>query len=67
MVDISLNGRPAKISTEHTVLDLLNSHALRADEVVVEINEKIVVRDRFQATRCAAGDKIEILHFVGGG
>ncbi len=67
MVDISLNGKPLKISTEHTVLDLLNGHDLRADEVVVEINEKIVARDRFRATRCAAGDKIEILHFVGGG
>lgn len=45
-------------------LDELNINPLR---VAVELNMKIVHRDKYEVTLLKDGDKIEIVHFVGGG
>jgi thiamine biosynthesis protein ThiS len=40
---------------------------MKPDRVAVELNRDLVPRDRWQATRLTDGDKLEIVHFVGGG
>ncbi len=66
-MEILLNGKPRAVPPETTVFDLLKTCGIAPDQVVVELNESILARQRFGAHCCCAGDKIEILTFVGGG
>jgi sulfur carrier protein len=40
---------------------------MKADRLAVELNHELVPRDRWGATELSEGDKLEIVHFVGGG
>ena len=66
-MELSINGEAAQVPSDLTVLELLERRNLRAQEVVVERNLVLVPQDAFAATVLEAGDKVEILHFVGGG
>lgn len=66
-VNISLNGKPASIDREFSVLDLLRAKELRPELVAVEYNRTILRREQFEATQLQDGDQVEIVHFVGGG
>jgi thiamine biosynthesis protein ThiS len=50
-----------------TVQDLLSALGLKQDRVAVEHNGSIVARAAWPSASIAAGDKFEIVHFVGGG
>lgn len=67
MVDISVNGEPRAIPPDHTVAALLQALGLDHRKVAVERNEAIVVRSLYDRTALGAGDRIEIVHFIGGG
>ena len=64
---IILNGQPRNIPGPATLDDLLRELGLDARTVVVEHNRRIVRRPRLGETRLAAGDAVELVHFVGGG
>jgi thiamine biosynthesis protein ThiS len=64
---ISLNGQPRNIPGPATLDDLLRELGLDARTVVVEHNRRIVRRPRLGETALAAGDAVELVHFVGGG
>ena len=66
-MELSINGEAAHVPSGLTVLELLEQGNLKAQEVVVERNLVLVQKDRFGATVLEAGDRLEILHFVGGG
>jgi thiamine biosynthesis protein ThiS len=66
-MEIFLNGRPDLSSSGDTLLQALERRGLEPGEVVVEINGEIIPRERFGLTAFKPGDKVEILHFVGGG
>jgi len=55
--------QPAQF-TLSTLLDALN---MKSDRVAVELNRDIVPRDRWPQTTLKDGDRLEIVHFVGGG
>ena len=40
---------------------------MKPDRVAVELNRDIVQRDKWAATALNSGDRLEIVHFVGGG
>jgi thiamine biosynthesis protein ThiS len=50
-----------------TLAGLVEVLGMKADRVAVELNREIVPRDRWSETNLAEGDKLEIVHFVGGG
>lgn len=54
---------PAKF----TLADLVESLGMKSDRVAVELNREIVPRDRWPHTMLKDGDRLEIVHFVGGG
>jgi sulfur carrier protein len=64
---IHLNGEQREIPEGLTLADLLEWLKLPADRVAVERNLEIVPRERWRATRMEAGDRLEVVHFVGGG
>jgi sulfur carrier protein len=46
---------------------LVQALGMKADRVAVELNRDIVPRDRWAETELHEGDRLEIVHFVGGG
>jgi len=50
-----------------TLAALIDSLGMKSDRVAVELNRDIVPRDRWPATTLNEGDRLEIVHFVGGG
>jgi len=40
---------------------------MKPDRVAVELNRDLLSRDRWDKTKLSEGDKLEIVHFVGGG
>ncbi len=66
-IEISLNGEARTISRDLSVVDLLASLRLDQRKVAVERNQAIVPRSCYAQTMLAAGDQIEIVHFIGGG
>jgi sulfur carrier protein len=57
------SGSPALL----TLAALVEILGMKADRVAVELNLDIVPRDRWAATPLNDGDRLEIVHFVGGG
>ncbi len=52
---------------EFTLAALIESLSMKPDRVAVELNRNIVPRDRWSETLLKDGDRLEIVHFVGGG
>jgi len=65
--DIVLNGEPRAVAPGTTVAALLAELGLDPRRVAVERNLDIVPRAEHAATRLHAGDRLEIVTFVGGG
>ncbi len=67
---LQINGEQrdfADIPSPLTLLALLEKLGMKADRVAVELNLDIAPRDRWHETLLKEGDKLEIVHFVGGG
>jgi thiazole synthase len=64
---IILNGEPRRIAPGTTIAGLLADLDLPAAKVAVERNLEIVPRSRLAEVVLAQGDRLEIVHFVGGG
>jgi thiamine biosynthesis protein ThiS len=66
-VSVTLNGEPRDVPAGSTVLDLLAALSRDPRTVAVERNGDILPRARFGETPLAAGDRLEVVHFVQGG
>jgi sulfur carrier protein len=66
-MDIYLNGELHEVPEGITVLGLVERLKLPADRIAVERNREIVPRRRWESTTLDAGDRLEVVHFVGGG
>ena len=67
MVGIEVNGENREIEDGQSVADLLGDLELDGRLVVVEVNRQIVRRNEIEDVPLRAGDRVEIVHFVGGG
>ena len=54
-------------SRPFTLAVLVDSLGLKADRIAVELNREIVQRGQWLQTLLKEGDRLEIVHFVGGG
>jgi thiamine biosynthesis protein ThiS len=66
-LEIILNGERRPVPEPATLASLLQHLDLDPRTVVVELNRQIVRRAQLQDTPLAAGDSVELVHFVGGG
>lgn len=64
---LTVNGEPCELPEPATVAALLARLGIVAGRVAVEVNEDVVPRGTYDAHRLAAGDRVEVVHFVGGG
>ena len=66
-IEITVNGEPRTVASEITVDGLLDALDLPRERIAVEVNRRIVRRADWNAVRLVAGDRLEVVHFVGGG
>tara|TARA_R110002012_G_scaffold303889_2_gene506131 strand:+ start:169 stop:1308 length:1140 start_codon:yes stop_codon:yes gene_type:complete len=64
---LTINGEDRIIENATTVADLLEQLQIAATKVAVERNLEIVPKTSYGATPLGDGDKLEIVHFIGGG
>jgi thiamine biosynthesis protein ThiS len=66
-IEISLNGEQRNVSQGTTVSGLVEILGLLPERVAIEYNLQILKREKWVETCISQGDRIEIVHFVGGG
>ena len=66
-MQITVNGEAREVDNGITVRGLVEHLGLTDGPVAVERNREVVPRAEHPSTELAAGDVIEIVHFVGGG
>lgn len=64
---LQINGEQQSFEGSLTVAELIGKLGMKQDRVAVELNREIVPRERWQQATLAEGDRLEIVHFVGGG
>ena len=64
---IQLNGDPYEINHGTNLNELLNKLKIEKNKVAIEVNGKIVERKKYQNLILNKNDKVEIVHFIGGG
>lgn len=64
---VFVNGEPREISQGATVAELIELLALTPERLAVELNREVVRRALWAETELAEGDRLEVVHFVGGG
>ncbi len=67
VMQLTINGETRTFSGLGDVAALVAALGLDTRKVAVERNLEIVPRSRYAATPVADGDRIEIVHFIGGG
>jgi len=66
-IQIFLNGEEHKVPGEIVLDQLLELFSLPKQRVAIELNYAVVRRTEWRSTEIRDGDKLEVVHFVGGG
>tara|TARA_B110000438_G_scaffold297926_1_gene345152 strand:- start:411 stop:629 length:219 start_codon:yes stop_codon:yes gene_type:complete len=67
MAKIQLNGDPYEIYNGANLNELLNKLKIQKNKVAVELNGQIIEKKKYSNVILNKDDKIEIVHFIGGG
>ena len=66
-IRLLVNGEHRSFDDIRTVQALVSHLALDSGRIAVELNRRILKRSEFAETSLADGDRVELVHFVGGG
>ncbi|HUE80975.1 MAG TPA: sulfur carrier protein ThiS [Pyrinomonadaceae bacterium] len=64
---IQVNGEYREVAHETTLGDLIALFSFASDRIAIEHNGVVVRRIDWSTVRLEEGDRVEIVHFVGGG
>ena len=64
---ITINGEERDFASLSTLSGLVEQLGMKPDRIAVELNRELIPRERWAETRLSEGDRLEIVHFVGGG
>jgi len=67
MAKIQLNGKKVVIKTNYSIFDLLKKYKLSNKKIAIEHNGVIIPKTSFKKKYLKDNDKVEIVHFIGGG
>ncbi len=67
MAKIQLNGRKIELKNKYSIFTLLKKYKLETKKIAVELNGKIINSNKYRTVFIKNRDKIEIVHFIGGG
>ncbi|MBX7055641.1 MAG: sulfur carrier protein ThiS [Pyrinomonadaceae bacterium] len=66
-ITVYLNGEARQVPAETDLVQLLDQLSLPHQRVAIELNRSVVRRADWPETTVSDGDRIEVVHFVGGG
>ena len=66
-IKITVNGKQMQIITKFSLKSLITKLNMPLNKIAIELNKKIIDKNRISKIRLKKGDKIEIVHFIGGG
>jgi thiamine biosynthesis protein ThiS len=64
---VVLNGDDTQVREGTVVADLIGLLGLKPERLAIEVNRRVIRRAEWASTALAEGDKVEVVHFVGGG
>ena len=67
MAKIQLNGRKLELNSKYSIDALLKKYKINDKKIAVELNGKIINKNKYKLIYIKNTDKIEIVHFIGGG
>ena len=67
MAKIQLNGKKIIIKSNYSLFDLLKKYKLINKKVAIEHNGTIIPKVNYKKKKIKINDKVEIVHFIGGG
>jgi thiamine biosynthesis protein ThiS len=66
-IEIKVNGRVKFISDKYKMSDLVKNLKIPMKKVAIELNQEIIDKKNIHRINLKKNDKIEIVHFIGGG
>ena len=66
-MNILLNGECRKTAVDLTLASLVSELSLTGTRLAIEVNEEVVPRSHYEDFCLREGDKVEIVHAIGGG
>ena len=67
MAKIQLNGKKISIKSRETIYDLLKKFKLNNKKIAIEYNGIIIPKGNYRKKYLKNNDKLEVVHFIGGG
>jgi len=64
---VQVNGEIRDVADHSTLSDLVDELSLAPARIAVELNGEVVRRNKWTETVLSEGDRLEVVHFVGGG
>jgi len=66
-LSIIVNGKSRELPEPTTLAQLIASLGLKPEQVAIELNQIVIRRASWENTPLKHGDRVEVVHFVGGG
>jgi len=66
-IKIIVNGKQLRVDLKFSIKNLINKLKMPLNRVSIELNREIINKKRINKIFLKSGDKIEIVHFIGGG
>ena len=66
-IKIKLNGKLKTINNKSTLFNIVQKNKIPLAKVAIELNQEIVDKKKIKKINLKNNDKIEIVHFIGGG
>ena len=66
-IKIKLNGKSKAINNNSTLFNIVQKNKIPLAKVAIELNQEIVDKKKIKNINLKNNDKIEIVHFIGGG
>ena len=66
-IKITVNGKQMQVMANFSLMSLITKLKMPLNKIAIELNKKIIDKKRISRIQLNKGDKIEIVHFIGGG
>ena len=66
-IKITVNGKQIQVIPNLSIKSLITKLKIPLDKIAIELNKKIINKKMISKINLRKGDKIEIVHFIGGG
>ncbi len=66
-IKIKLNGRTREINENFNLQNLIDNFKIPLKKVAIELNHEILDKKKLKKVKLKKNDRIEIVHFIGGG